>query len=155
MKSLLLGLLIVSLSTATMAATFTTDSEVTVQSGSYSLPKTIKVQVLDVNPHTDTAEIKVNDEVKTYNLRFLRSDSVGYENVYTYSASLGSKILSDGSSCQEYEAVSFKLILSVEDEPRDPHTPATFSAVSLSALYSYNWDVCHGEMETKVINYKK
>ena len=154
MKSLFLGL-IVSLSASVSAATFTTQEEFNVHNGSYSLPQAINIQVLNVNPNKDIAEIKVDGIVKTYSVNFVRSEVEAYENIFTYSANLGSNILANGSSCEDYEEISFDLELTVEDEPRDPHTFATFSAVSLKAIHSYNWDICHGQTETKVINYKK
>lgn len=154
MKAIIFGL-VLSISTTLFSATFTTTTELSTQTESYTLPKTMKVQVLDVNPHTDTAEIKVNNEIRTYQLKFLRSDVDAYENIYTYSTVLGTTVLANGSSCDEFEDISFKLVLAVEDEPRDPHTAATFKEISLSAIYSYSWDVCHGPLETKVINYTK
>lgn len=154
MKSLFLGL-IISLSASVSATTFSTQEELKVHNGNYSLPQTINVQVLNVNPHNDTAEIKVDGIVKTYSVNFIRSEVDAYENIFTYSANLGSSLLASGSSCEDYEEISFDLVLSVEDEPRDPHTSATFRAVDLKATHSYNWDICHGETETKVINYNK
>ena len=152
---LLMFCILASYSAATLATTFFTESNLRINNGSYSLPKTVKVEVLSINSKLHEAKIKINNKVNNYQIRLLDINSTYDEDTYLYTVNVNSKVLSDGNPCSDYEYVSMDLQFSEEEDSRDPHSVAVLKAESLSVMHSYNWDVCHGELETEFINYNK
>jgi hypothetical protein len=152
MKKLLLSLFLV---TPALAATFTTSENLTIKNGTYSLPQTISVVVLNLDKNSNTAKIKIGNTIGEYIVKFISTEREDYEISSIYTAQIGKRVFADGFGCDEAEEIHFIVNFTLEDELRDPHSPRYFRTNSLTASYSYTDDICHSSRSIKNIKYQR
>ena len=141
------------MTTQAFAQTFTTSETVSAKTSNYENPKTINLEIIDLNVYTRSATIKMNDEIVTKKVRLTNEDIQASSAVYTYEL-VKSVLLSDGYACDRHESMDYKITITVT---KSNNSQAQNEVSNVKLTHFYAWDICHdpGDRVVETINYTK